>query len=404
MSGRARAWRALPGLLGSAPGWLRLIVGVGLVVLGALLVVRPLTSLGVLAVYTAVSCILWGAAELLRADTGSRRWIGLLWVGSGAAILVWFGGSFVLLPLALAVILILGGLASFGGLFRGAPAARVLAGVWAATQLAFGILALVWPEVTVIVVAVLFGARTLLYGTALVTREALELSAHGRRVLAWVGARRNVLRGVAAVALAGLAAAALWATGELRSGLPVLDPFYTLASDARPDAPGVLLRSGDWPGSPPEGGRVTRILYTTTDAHGASALASAIVIIPQEGEGPFPVVVWNHGTTGIARSCAPSLINNMFEIQGIPAIEQAIDAGWVVVASDYSGQGAEGDFPYLIGEGEGRSALDAVRAARQLEGLQLADEIAIWGHSQGGHAALWTAAIAESYEIGRAHV
>ena len=55
----------------------------------------------------------------------------------------------------------------------------------------------------------------------------------------------------------------------------------------------------------------------------------------------------------------------------IPAVEEALDRGWVIVGSDYSGQGADGLFPYLVGPGEARSSLDAVRAADQISGLSL---------------------------------
>ena len=41
--------------------------------------------------------------------------------------------------------------------------------------------------------------------------------------------------------------------------------------------------------------------------------------------------------------------------------------------------------------------LDAVRAAHQLSAVDLADETVVWGHSQGGHAALWTGMLAPTY-------
>ena len=41
--------------------------------------------------------------------------------------------------------------------------------------------------------------------------------------------------------------------------------------------------------------------------------------------------------------------------------------------------------------------LDAVRAAHQLTAVELADETVVWGHSQGGHAALWTGMLAPTY-------
>ncbi|HKT01212.1 MAG TPA: lipase family protein, partial [Rugosimonospora sp.] len=78
-------------------------------------------------------------------------------------------------------------------------------------------------------------------------------------------------------------------------------------------------------------------------------------------------------------------------------LDQALARGWVVVATDYTGLGTPGPHPFLIGQGEARSVLDAVRAARQLPGLTLADRTLVWGHSQGGNAALWAGIIAPTY-------
>ena len=41
--------------------------------------------------------------------------------------------------------------------------------------------------------------------------------------------------------------------------------------------------------------------------------------------------------------------------------------------------------------------LDSVRAARQVEGVDLSDRAVVWGHSQGGHAALWAGTLADDY-------
>ena len=53
--------------------------------------------------------------------------------------------------------------------------------------------------------------------------------------------------------------------------------------------------------------------------------------------------------------------------------------------------------PYLIGAGQAYSALDAVRAAHQLSEVSLSDRTVVWGHSQGGNAALWTGLLADEY-------
>ena len=51
----------------------------------------------------------------------------------------------------------------------------------------------------------------------------------------------------------------------------------------------------------------------------------------------------------------------------------------------------------LVGVSEGRSMLDAGRAARQIPGIYVAEPTAITGFSQGGHAALWAAQLAAEW-------
>jgi pimeloyl-ACP methyl ester carboxylesterase len=53
--------------------------------------------------------------------------------------------------------------------------------------------------------------------------------------------------------------------------------------------------------------------------------------------------------------------------------------------------------PYLIGVSEGRAVLDSVRAARALPRSGASNRFAVWGHSQGGHAALYAGELAASY-------
>jgi alpha-beta hydrolase superfamily lysophospholipase len=69
----------------------------------------------------------------------------------------------------------------------------------------------------------------------------------------------------------------------------------------------------------------------------------------------------------------------------------------VLVATDYIGLGSEGPHPYLVGQPSGRAVLDAVRAARQLDDVRLQNQTVVWGHSQGGGAAMWTGQLAPTY-------
>ena len=53
--------------------------------------------------------------------------------------------------------------------------------------------------------------------------------------------------------------------------------------------------------------------------------------------------------------------------------------------------------PYLVGESEGRAVIDSVRAAANVEKSGAGKRFAVWGHSQGGHAALFAGQLAASY-------
>jgi pimeloyl-ACP methyl ester carboxylesterase len=76
-----------------------------------------------------------------------------------------------------------------------------------------------------------------------------------------------------------------------------------------------------------------------------------------------------------------------------------VDRGWTYVATDYEGLGTDGVHPYLVGVSEGRGVIDIVRAAQQLpaSGVTPDSQVVVYGHSQGGHAALMTGDIAGEY-------
>jgi pimeloyl-ACP methyl ester carboxylesterase len=169
------------------------------------------------------------------------------------------------------------------------------------------------------------------------------------------------------------------------------DAFYDPPANV-PGQPGILVRSEPLRHvTLPAGMLGWRILYTTTVNDTTRATAVATVFAPIEGPAgarPRPVITWEHGTTGVLQKCMPSLVS--VPAAGIPAINQIVSAGWVIVATDYSFAEKGGPHPYLIGEGEARAALDSVRAARQMPELSLDERTVVWGHSQGGHSALWT--------------
>jgi acetyl esterase/lipase len=140
----------------------------------------------------------------------------------------------------------------------------------------------------------------------------------------------------------------------------------------------------------PANTRAWRVQYWTTDDRNQPIRVTGMVIAPKvrSGKEPRRVIAWTHGLVGIAQRCAPSAGDGNFTM--IPALGDAIRRGYTIVAPDYPGLGSDMVHPVLVGASEGRSVLDAVRAARGLREADAGSRFAVWGESQGGHAALWT--------------
>lgn len=152
-----------------------------------------------------------------------------------------------------------------------------------------------------------------------------------------------------------------------------------------------------------KGATNTLVLYRSTGVDGTPVAVSGTVSVPR-GKAPrggWPVITYAHGSTGIADECAPSKDSetnpvHLYNAYVYPVLEHWLKAGYAVVRTDYEGLGTPGAHPYLVGASEGRSTLDVVRAARTLN-RRLSRKVIISGHSQGGHAALWAAALAPDY-------
>lgn len=381
------------------PRWVAVVVGVVAVVLGASLLFRPFASVSALLLAVVVGLVVLAIGELAADPQTADRRVATAkaagWLLLAIAIALWPGVGVRGIAVILGVVLVVDGVADIIGGLRARVDEQVAAILLGLAAVLLGLLALAWPDITVLVVGVIFGARLIWFGVTAVwsairrRRPAADAEPPGLARRWWHVAR-------AAAALAATVLLVL-VSARFHAGNPTPDDFYT-APDTVPSEPGQLLRSEPFDRAVPEGARAWRILYTTTRDEGDPAVASAIVVAPQtQPAEPSPMIAWAHGTTGVAEGCAPSLLDDPFAAGATPALPQVIDRGWVMVATDYVGLGTEGPHPYLIGEGEGRSVLDAARAARQLEDLDLADETVVWGHSQGGHAALWAGQLADGY-------
>jgi len=145
------------------------------------------------------------------------------------------------------------------------------------------------------------------------------------------------------------------------------------------------------------------VLYTSVTPQGKRTAVSGSVSIPKgkAPKGGWPLITYGHGTTGIADKCAPS--RNTANGPATSYISYTdteqnawLKAGYAVARSDYQGLGTPGTHAFLIGQASGRSMVDIVRAARDLN-PKISKKYLIAGHSQGGHAALFAAGLAAKW-------
>jgi pimeloyl-ACP methyl ester carboxylesterase len=153
----------------------------------------------------------------------------------------------------------------------------------------------------------------------------------------------------------------------------------------------------------PSAARNYVVLYNSRAPDDSDVIVSGTIAIPAGNPptGGWPVITWTHGTTGLAHQCAPSnntidgpVHSNLFTTQAL--LNAFVRRGYVVVATDYQGFGGSGIQAYLVGIGEARSAIDIIRAARKVD-LAIGTRYLAMGHSQGGQADLFTAAIGPDY-------
>ena len=173
-------------------------------------------------------------------------------------------------------------------------------------------------------------------------------------------------------------------------------PFYHATAQELAGPPGSVIRSEPMMFAP-AGAQAYRVLYRSVGMHGEPIAVSGVIVVPP-GPAPAsgrPIVAWAHPTTGVVPHCAPSLA--IFVFQQMVGLRQLIEQGAVVAATDYPGLGTAGPHPYLVGDSEARAVIDSVRAARSLPGVGDGNSFAVWGHSQGGQASLYTGLIAKTY-------
>lgn len=181
----------------------------------------------------------------------------------------------------------------------------------------------------------------------------------------------------------------------------------------------------------PTGARVWRMLYVSSSASETDlTLVCGTVTLPVGGPtlataagaetGRTRILMWTHGTQGLEQPCLPSsdpakgiwgpmpggiqtvaFGSLLGKHEGQPSggmLQYAVDHGWMVATPDY-----EPDNTYVIGRIAAANSIDAVRAARQVSAQEFPEtgtagsDLVVAGHSQGGHAALWTGQLFDPY-------
>lgn len=144
------------------------------------------------------------------------------------------------------------------------------------------------------------------------------------------------------------------------------------------------------------GATTYKIMYLSESVGGDPIAVTGLASVPtaKAPEGGRPMITIAHGTTGIADECSPSVTDKNAEM-GL--VESKVSKEYLVAATDYEGLGTPGRHPYLVGESEGRSTIDAALATGQLPDADPGTELGIVGYSQGGHGALWANQVAAEW-------
>lgn len=400
------------------PWGVRLVLGLLLVALGALVLFRPYNSLTLLIVLIAIALLVDGVARIVNGVRSPLSWVkvsaGTVETIAAVVVVSWPLISVPSLALVVGVTFVLSGASDLIGVFVSLRAHGVANFMHGLALVIFGVLTLLWPDVSLIVIAVAFAARMIVFGVMVIVRavrhrfvetDAVTIktavssatgsnSAASKRTSPPINGLALVGRGLLLVLALTVAAGSIYLHQDVAKPSAFYTPPESVASE-----PGQLIRSEPYTHSVPEGARGWLILYTTTDLNDKPTVGSAFVMAAVEpSDIPRDIVLWEHGTQGADRSCAPTMLPSPLPLTDpLGAMKQQLQQGRVLVGPDYPGMGTPGPQGYLVGENEGRSSLDAVRAAQQLTNLELSNRVVAWGHSQGGHAALWTGMMAVEY-------
>jgi pimeloyl-ACP methyl ester carboxylesterase len=185
---------------------------------------------------------------------------------------------------------------------------------------------------------------------------------------------------------------------------PPMQPFYAAVMKMTPEGKlGQVIKQEKIETSI-KGAQAWKIAYISSDISGRKTIATGLVVAPVGSAPPGgrPVMTWAHGTTGAAQNCGPSQVidpvvplneyfllgGNSWTDYGIPAVEEFLKEGYVVVATDYQGLGSGGRHQYSVAATNGMDTLNAARAASAMKETGAGKKTVVYGWSQGGGATI----------------
>jgi pimeloyl-ACP methyl ester carboxylesterase len=198
-------------------------------------------------------------------------------------------------------------------------------------------------------------------------------------------------------ACAGSSAGASTVTvAEASNPPPAGLPAFYATPEHLPGGPGTLIKYQrlDPPGFD---GTQYQVMYVSENEQGHDIPVVGTVTVPRgpAPAGGFPVLTYAHPTVGLGPGCTELLAKNAPPIFTADFFNPLLRSGYDVAISDM--QPAGKTLPFLVGTVAARNVIDIVRAARQLPAAHASDRYAVWGHSEGGQAAMFALKIAPSY-------
>ena len=192
---------------------------------------------------------------------------------------------------------------------------------------------------------------------------------------------------------------------------PPMPPFYASVIKMNPEGKLGKVIKREKVATSVKGAQAWRIAYISSDVSGNKTISTGVVIAPI-GPAPAmgrPVMTWIHGTTGTAQNCGPSQVinpadplneyflldGNSYTDYGIPAVEEFIKEGYVIVSTDNQGLGGGGRHQYGVAVTNGMDAINAARAASSIKETGGNNKTVVYGWSTGAGAAIAIAGMPE---------